>query len=249
MEESRVMCECCGGDCHLCNIQPIVPPRPPQREAIMKQPLNEAYSNEVLEAYQRISDSFDDFTQLMRKRIPYEEWPERLKIAGVSEELLGEYEKKSPESQKCADLTQECIDSLEDIIAQGWENCKPSSRPDESFRAMLKVMQGWKKYLDSLKMYGDHKKNIQEIMKSQGCDPLANLSNIVIRKIQDMARAEVMLLQVLENDLFRDLSKHNPYWESEHEIESEKLYDTRCKLSCIKDILWDVFGSLKGEED
>lgn len=245
------MCECCGGDCKLCNAGPAFGHMgfPQKREDMKEQPLNEAYHNEVLEAYQKISETFDNFTQLMRQRIPYENWPKNLQIAGVSDKLKGEYEKKTSESEQCANLTQNCIESLEDIIAQGWENCKPSSRPDESFRAMLKVMQGWKKYLDSLKMYGDHKKNIQEIMKSQGCDPLANLSNIVIRKIQDSARAEVMLLQVLENDLFRDLSKHNPYWDSEHEIESEKLYDTRCRLNCIKDTLWDVFGSLKGEEE
>lgn len=61
----------------------------------MTQPLNEAYAHEVLEAYSKISDTFDEFTQLMRKRIPYEEWPERLQIAGISDALKSEYEQGS----------------------------------------------------------------------------------------------------------------------------------------------------------
>lgn len=55
----------------------------------MKQPLNEAYQNEILKAYQKISDTFDDFTQLMRSRVPYESWPKHCQIAGINHELLG----------------------------------------------------------------------------------------------------------------------------------------------------------------
>lgn len=70
------MCECCGGDCRLCGGQ-------------MNQPLNEAYQNEILEAYQKISDTFDDFTQLIRRRVPYESWPAHCQIAGINPDLLG----------------------------------------------------------------------------------------------------------------------------------------------------------------
>lgn len=112
------MCECCGGDCRLCgqdkgyiefpetitevvnkgdhllvnNKYKMIPtknPDSPFRKEEMKQPLNEAYQNEILEAYQKISDTFDDFTQLMRKRVPYEEWPKHLQIAGINPDLLG----------------------------------------------------------------------------------------------------------------------------------------------------------------
>ena len=55
----------------------------------VEQPLNEAYDNNLLEAYQKISDTFDDFTQLMRSRTPYESCPEHCKIARVSEDLMG----------------------------------------------------------------------------------------------------------------------------------------------------------------
>lgn len=64
------------------------------------QPLNEAYKNEILEAYQKISDTFDDFTQLMRKRVPYDNWPNHMKIAGVSEEMMGKYLKCDPPGTK-----------------------------------------------------------------------------------------------------------------------------------------------------
>ncbi len=71
------MCECCGGDCRLCRGEEV------------KQPLNEAYGNDLLQAYQKISDTFDDFTQLMRKRVPYESWPKHLQIAGLDPDSLG----------------------------------------------------------------------------------------------------------------------------------------------------------------
>jgi len=43
-----------------------------------KQPLNEAYHNEVLEAYQKISDIFHNFTHLIRERIDFQHWPRDL---------------------------------------------------------------------------------------------------------------------------------------------------------------------------
>ncbi len=55
------------------------------------QPLNEAYSHELLEAYQKISDTFEDFTQLMRKRVPYERWPAHCKIDGMDEKEFGKF--------------------------------------------------------------------------------------------------------------------------------------------------------------
>lgn len=48
------------------------------------QPLNETYKNEILEVYRKISDTFDDFTELMRRRVPYESWPSHCKIDGVN---------------------------------------------------------------------------------------------------------------------------------------------------------------------
>ena len=69
------MCECCGGDCKI-------------RGKIMLDDKQE-YQSELLEAYSKISDTFDDFTQLMRKRVPYHSWPQRCKNTEVSDDLKG----------------------------------------------------------------------------------------------------------------------------------------------------------------
>ncbi len=125
----------------------------------MKQPLNEAYPNEVLEAYQKVSDKFYDFTKLICKRIPYEDWPKDLKV-------------------------------------------------------------------DS-----------------------ENLPDCMIDKIQDMGRVEEKILNILEDDIFKKTSKHNPYWESELEQEADKLDDLRMKFACLNDNLWDIISILRKEEE
>ena len=125
----------------------------------MKQPLNEAYKNEILEAYQKISDTFDDFTQLMRSRVPYEEWPKHCQIAGIN----------------------------------------PTSN---------------------------------------------QLEDKMISRIKDMGRVQERLKAILDDEIFDTLSKHNPYWDSKHEPECDKLDDLRRKFSCFQDNLWDIMGIL-----
>lgn len=217
----------------------------------MKQPLNEAYHNEVLEAYQKISDTFDDFTQLMRKRIPYEEWPERLKIAGVSDSLKGEYEPAKDFKEESIRLTDECVGTLEEIIEKGWEKCQPYCRPDETFRAMLMVMKHWKKYLDAVQSYAKNRQSLHEILKAQGQDPMNAFGKVVTNRLMDMGRAHKMLVSALDSPLFEKLSKHDPYWSAANseDDENDKLHDIRCQLSCLHDNLWDVVGSLVGDED
>ncbi len=151
------MCECCGGDCRLWG------------DNMSEQPLNEAYSNEVLEAYQEISHAFNNFTNLINQRIPYEQWPESLQIAGVSEDLLG--------------------------AATG--------------------------------------------------DPV----NMLFSKLQDMGRVEEKLLNLLEDEIFQDTSKHNTFWHSKHGVEADKLDDLRGKISCLHDNLWDIIAILRRHED
>lgn len=68
------MCECCGGDCKICG-----------------EDMNEPYGKDLLEAYDKISATFNDFTLLMRKKVPYEQWPEHCKIAGVDEKADGKH--------------------------------------------------------------------------------------------------------------------------------------------------------------
>ncbi len=46
-----------------------------------KQPLNEAYSNEVLESVQYMCDIYEECKDMMIERIPFEKWPNHLKRA------------------------------------------------------------------------------------------------------------------------------------------------------------------------
>ena len=152
-----------------------------------KQPLNEAYHNEVLEAYAKISDTFDSFTQLMRSRVPVEEWPKDLQgIAGVSEELLG--------------------------------------------------------------------KSNQQVLTVSHCPPPEpkqmdlSLPCAMISRIEDLGRAQHKLKMILDIDILNNLSKHDPYWNSDHEFECNKLHQIRIKLSCLSDELWDLWTILRKEE-
>ncbi len=234
------------------------------------QPLNEAYGNKLLEAYNKISNTFDAFTQLMRQRVAVEYWPEDLKaIAGVNEEFLGPREcvvcnpemlhlhdsdsimkfcsehnvkdvynmgkKMSGECEECSQHTLECICSLEQCITNGWKSIQSTSRPDESFRAMFRVMLKWKKHLDE---WEDKKHDV-------------NATNIfpqaVISRLEDIGRAQNKLAGILDEPIFDKLSKHNVYWHSDNEQASDKLDDIRLKLSCISDNLWDLLAILRRE--
>lgn len=72
---------------------------------------------------------------------------------------------------------------------------------------------------------------------------------MMVARIEDLRRARSLLESVLEEQMFKDLSKHNPYWESEHEVEADKLYDIRCNLRCLIDNLWEVVAILKHPEE
>lgn len=127
-----MMCECCGGDCRLC---------------LGDKTMNDETKNEILEAYEKISNRFDEFTQSMRK-----ECSERIKL------------------------------------------CKADSK-------------------------------------------------VLIK----MGRVKEKLFGILNDEVFNSLSKHNPYWDSEHEQESIKLGDIRFKLSILNDNLWDLVAIMNEE--
>lgn len=210
------------------------------------QPLNEAYKNEILEAYQKISDTFDDFTQLMRRRVPYESWPKHCQIAGVNPDLLGPSigcdapgtkfdghiglkpleQLPIPESFREAmdNHCDDCLEELEEALENGWLRVQPNCRPDESFRAMIGVISKWKKCLKSV-------------------------PEDLVDKIQDMGRVEEKLLNVLEDEIFETTSKHNPYWHSENEEIGDKLDDLRRKFSCLHDNLWDIIAILRKDRE
>lgn len=71
----------------------------------------------------------------------------------------------------------------------------------------------------------------------------------VIQRIECIGRAQEKLDNLFGDEIFDNLSKHNPYWDSEHEIESEKLYDIRCKLGYIHDKLSDIVSLFYWENE
>lgn len=73
------------------------------------------------------------------------------------------------------------------------------------------------------------------------------LSTAICKKLESIGIAREKLRLVLENEVFNDLSKHNPWWTSIHEVEDDKLDDLRRKLSCLNDELWEIVSTL--EED
>ncbi len=161
----------------------------------MNQPLNEAYKNEVLEAYQKISDTFDDFTQLMRKRVPYEQWPDHCKIAGVSEDF----------------------------------GCPP---PGTKIKGFDKTPQ-----MIPIPDLTDHTSNLIMIIDR------------LVYRIIDLGRVEEKIKNILDDEIFDTLSKHNPYWDSKHDLEADKLDDLRRKFSCLQDNLWDIMAILQKERE
>ncbi len=152
----------------------------------MNQPLNEAYKHEVLEAYQKISDTFDNFTQLMRKRVPYEEWPDHCKSAIPS---IG-------------------CDAPATPIQQTLKQPEHVNIPDAS-----------------------------------------GLSLAILGRIQDIGRAQEKLQSILDDDMFDNLSKHDPYWHPTIGEEIDRLYDIRMKMSFLHENLWKVMGILNKNEE
>ncbi len=76
-----------------------------------------------------------------------------------------------------------------------------------------------------------------------------NVIKTMLARIQDIGRAQQALYRVLQDDIFDILSKHDPYWHSEHEKEADKLDDIRMKLGCFSDNLWDVYRILNTEDE
>ena len=170
--------------------------------------------DELLEAYQKISDTFDDFTQLMRARVPYESWPKHCQIGGVNPELLGP--------------------------ASGNLGCDPPGTPID-FDSHLKRLPPVP--------IPEPQKDIWALLKEKGFDPTKALPTAMISRIEDIGRAQQKLKTILDEDIFDITSKHNPYWNSKHEEESEKLDDLRRKISCLNDNLWDLMTILQRDEE
>lgn len=78
---------------------------------------------------------------------------------------------------------------------------------------------------------------------------LFSLQELVINRLEDIGRAQVKLNAILEHDIFENLSKHNLYWQSEHELESVKLCSIRMQLSSINDSLFELWEVIKPKNE
>lgn len=67
----------------------------------------------------------------------------------------------------------------------------------------------------------------------------ADLSLAMIERIQKSGHALCILEEVLFNDIFHNLSKHNPFWAS-----SDEMDDLRMKLGSIQDKLLEAVEML-----
>ena len=65
----------------------------------------------------------------------------------------------------------------------------------------------------------------------------------VIRRLEEIGVAREKLNVIMEDEIWLDLSKHNPYWHSD----DDKLNDVRMKLSYIGDKLWEIRSILYGD--
>lgn len=70
-----------------------------------------------------------------------------------------------------------------------------------------------------------------------------------VKALISIGRAEKLVDKLLDNPLFDDLSKHNRYWDSEHEKEADLLHDIRCQLMSINEGLSEIAGELHIEYD
>ncbi len=68
-----------------------------------------------------------------------------------------------------------------------------------------------------------------------------NDSKYIAICLMALGKAQEKTGKILDDDIFQDLSKYDPYWDSDHEKEAEKLDDIRRKLSFFRDSLYDVY--------
>jgi len=88
-----------------------------------------------------------------------------------------------------------------------------------------------------------------QLVRQREINPFESLPAAVIARLEDFGRAQSKLKMILDDEIFDNLSKHDPYWDHADEIASDKLYDIRMKLICLSDNLWDLWAILRREEE
>lgn len=70
----------------------------------------------------------------------------------------------------------------------------------------------------------------------------------IIKRLEDIGTAKQLLKELISDNLFDDLSKHNPYWESIHEVEDDKLHDLRMKLMYLHEKIGEIYDVVLNDE-
>lgn len=95
----------------------------------------------------------------------------------------------------------------------------------------------------------DQEHLLEQLKPERGEEPeTSNFAELVWDRIINVGRAVEKINDLLNQEIFRDLSKHNPKWESEHEKENDTLYDARCALKYTHNQLEDIYYLLKNTE-
>ena len=71
----------------------------------------------------------------------------------------------------------------------------------------------------------------------------------LIKHLHNIGKAQLLVKQLLDKEIFETLSKHNEWWDSEDAIASDKLEDVRCTLNGIQYELWEIQEALSAPED
>lgn len=100
-----------------------------------------------------------------------------------------------------------------------------------------------------MKNDNSREKDVWDVLRERGLNPLESFPSAVISRLEDFGRAQQKLKSILDDEIFENLSKHDPYWDSTHESEADRLHDIRCKLNCLSDNLWDLWAILRKEEE
>ncbi len=75
------------------------------------------------------------------------------------------------------------------------------------------------------------------------------LEDKMISQIKDMGRIQEKLNVLRSDEIFDNLSKHNQYFDSQYELEADKLDDLRRKLACIRESLDEILNILEKDEE
>jgi len=92
---------------------------------------------------------------------------------------------------------------------------------------------------------------------SNGCDEWTDprkvqeetrfLISSIVEAIKRIGKAEQKILEIIKDH--RQLSKHDPFYQSEYELESDRLHSCRCKINMLYEEITEVLHILRVEDN